>query len=476
MNQLATINQSNLPAHLQAPGAAAAIAAENAAAAGGIKVGGFPRISIKGSKFHIKSGGETVTLFNPAAPGQPQLPKMILEAVIVSANPSLVKTYYPGDYADGDDAEPTCSSTNGVTPDAHIVVKQAPVCATCPQNQWGSKISKASGKEVKACSDSKQLAIVLTDVTGVPAALIGKAIGLSITPAALTDWGKYVKEVSDRGIPINAIVTNIMFDANAAFPKLVFTFNRFLDAESYGRMKALALSDEIKMIVAPSARPLQLAAPAPIATAPASGGTSVPAPIAPAAVSAPVGNPAAVAPVEASKPTRAPRGAKAAAQPPAQPTVTSDPGGPYDNLPPHVKLAVDGAGGLDTPAGVAVYKALAGKDYVAAAAPAADPFAGLPAHVKMAVDGAGGLGTVPGDATYAALAGKPAPSTPAPAPVVAPPISAPAAVPAPVAGVPLPVATTAVPQPGTGAPVASAQSVADLAARLREQLSKGKVA
>jgi hypothetical protein len=78
-----------------------------------------------------------------------------------------------------------------------------------------------------------------------------------------------------------------------------------------------------------------------------------------------------------------------------------------------VKAAVEGAGGLTSDAGKAVYKALAGKDVptapVAAPKPV-DPFEGLPPHVKMAVDGAGGLASPAGQQVYKGLTGKDAPN------------------------------------------------------------------
>lgn len=235
-----------LPAHLMTPEALAAIAAANAAAGGGIKTGGFPRISIKGGKFHLVKGGETHTILNPPdAPGAPALPKMLLQVVVVAANPAIVKTYYPGKFSEGDDGEPTCSSDNGQTPDSHIAAPQSPACATCTQNAWGSKISEASGKEIKACSDSKRLVILPAEN------LDYEAFALSITASALTGWGKYVKALSDKKIPINAVVTNVMFDSSASYPKLVFSFGRLLTAEEYAKVGVRVKGEDVQNIVSP---------------------------------------------------------------------------------------------------------------------------------------------------------------------------------------------------------------------------------
>lgn len=364
-----------LPAHLMTADAAEQIAAANAAAAGGIKAGGFPRISIKGGKFHEVEGGETRTYFHPQQPGQPLLPMMCLEVAILNANQNLTKTFYEGEYKEGDDKEPTCSSDNGKTPDSHITAPQHANCAECPMNQWGSRISKVSGKDTKACSDNKRLAVL-------PAGdLSYKALGLSITPSSLSDWGKYVKALTERNIPVNAVATNLTFDASAAHPKVQFSYSRFLTEAEYAKVKERMVGDDVKTIIAPTRT---------IAIKPAAT-TTTQAPVL-----------AATTGVNQATPTVA-----ASATPPV-PVVVD----PYAGQPAHVKMAVEGAGGLTSVPGLSVYKSLTGVDYVAAppAPVVVDPFAGQPPHVKAAVDGAGGLGTPAGDATYKALTQKDAPA------------------------------------------------------------------
>jgi hypothetical protein len=112
---------------------------------------------------------------------------------------------------------------------------------------------------------------------------------------------------------------------------------------------------------------------------------------------------------------------------PVAPPPPPAPADPFAGLPPHVKSAVDAAGGLGSATGDATYKALAGKDAPTVAAqqvppppPPPDPFAGQAAHVAPAVLAAGGLGTPTGDATYKALTGKDAPGVAA-APAAAAP-------------------------------------------------------
>lgn len=376
-----------LPAHLQTPEAAAQIAKANAEAAGGIKLGGgFPKISIEGGKFHeidaaIENGAPR-TYMVAAQPGQPPLPMMCLEAVIIAANPALVKTFYAKKWQKGDAEAPDCQSSNGVTPDAHVVNKQSAVCATCPQNQWGSKISEATGKEVKACTDSKQMAIL-------PGAdLTYKALGLAVTPSALGDWGKYVAALSERNIPVNSVVTNITFDHTASYPKLKFAFNRFLTAEEYAQVQKRIEGDDVKAIVnpqrsaapalpAPAAAP-QLASPAPAAPAPAPAYVPPPAPPAPpapppagfGATTAATAAPAAPAAQEAPKRGRRSRAEIDAAN--AAAAASGHAAGQavdLSYLPPAIKAAVDQVG-ASSPAGIAL---LAQFPRPAAPAPQAAP-------------------------------------------------------------------------------------------------------
>lgn len=407
MSTTAVVVPSNiqLPAHLQRADVVAQIAAANAAAAGGVRAGGFPSISLKANKFSIRDGGDTTALMNPpAAPGQPALPMMCLEIVVVDANPALSHTFFEGEYVEGENQEPACRSANGVTPDTDAPKPQSAACATCPQYQWGSAVSKLTGKEIRACTDSKQLAIL-------PAGdLAFKMLGLQIGPGSLTNWGKYVSALSGRGYGVSTLVTNVTFDQTKT-GVLEFSFNRFLTEDEFNKVNERKQGSDVNVIVAQSRT---IATPA-----------ALPAPAAQAAVAAQPEQPAQAVqqsavvtgfgaiPVQSEPaPASAAMAEPAQATPPATasatlPMQTSD---PFAGQPPHIAAAVTAAGGLGTTAGDATYKALTGAD-APRQEPESDPFAGLPPHVKLAVDAAGGLGTPAGDATYKALA----PTTPAPA-------------------------------------------------------------
>lgn len=370
-----------LPAHLTQ--FAAKHAGDNAGASGGIKAGSWPRISIGGSKFSIKANGEVTLITDPT---NPDLPKMQLETVVVGHNPMVSKTYYEGDFEEGDKDEPDCSSDDGLTPDAHVAQKMSVACATCPKNAWGSKISKMSGKPIKACSDNKRLVVLRAD------GLDDDAYEFSVKPASLKDWALYVQELNKRGIPVSAVVTLIYFDPAATYPKCLFKFGRYLTPEELAVVEERKEGEDVQLIASPRRTGPQL----PPGTIPIQ-----PAAAAPAPAPAPTTPPPAVAPAPVTPP------------PPVD---------PYAGQPAHVKPAVEASGGLGSVGGDAVYKVLTGKDapthaaqQVAPPPPPPDPYAGQPVHVEPAVTAAGGLGTPTGDATYKALTGKDAPGAAAPA-------------------------------------------------------------
>lgn len=446
-----------LPARLRGADIAAQIAAENAAAAGGIKAGGFPRVSIKANKFHIVDGGEMTTLTRAAEPGQPPLPIMCLEVVVIASNPALSKTYYEGEFVEGQADAPDCQSANGVTPDGFVAAPQHSNCASCPQNAWGSAISKFSGKEIKKCGDSKQLVVL-------PAGDLNfKALGWAIQKGSLTNWGGYVKALTGRNFPVQQIVTNVVFDATAN-GVLQFSFNRFLTDEEYARVQERAKGDDVKNIVSPAVfvpPPAQLAAPA---AAPA---LAAPAPAPAPAPAAPVTSPSiAAAGAAFAAGATPPAAAPAAEEPPKRTRAKRTPPAPVAGDLSHIPAPIQAALAAlpaDSPARAALLA-----QYPAPAA--ADPFAGQPPHVKMAVDAVGGLGSEAGKTMFATLTGQPIAAAPTPTPAPQVPVAPAVAPVAPVAVAP------AAPAPNFGAtpPAETAPTPAVTAsgASLKDRLQK----
>ena len=249
MSNIVSLETTSLPAYLQK----GQVSAIGSAILGGLSTGeSHPRISIKGARFRIVDG-ENEEVLNT----------LQLRTVIVGANPSITKVYYAKAFDGSEEAQsPECWSDNGINPAPSVTSPQNNLCASCPKNAWGSKITP-QGKEAKACTDQKKLAVVSADEVD------GTVYELTVTPAALKDIGKYAKSLAMRGIAMEAVVTVVGFDATASFPKLTFDFGGFLTEAEYIMAVDACHSDEAAAIThINDLKPQTIAAPAPVAQIP----------------------------------------------------------------------------------------------------------------------------------------------------------------------------------------------------------------
>lgn len=193
-----------------------------------------PRISIKGGRFRIVSGGEETVLDSTK-----------IEVIIVGANPRLSKTFYEKAWTpDAEPSAPDCFSVDGIGPDPSSEAPQNDLCATCPKNAWGSKVMP-NGQQVKACADQKRLAVVAADAAD------GDIYLLQVSPSALKGLNKYQKELSIRGIPPEIVRTQLSFDPDVSYPKLQFGFAGFIDEDTqnvvdnlFGSVQVLDITGE----------------------------------------------------------------------------------------------------------------------------------------------------------------------------------------------------------------------------------------
>ena len=374
-----------IPAHLQKKEGAALSSAE---AARGIKSISFPRISIAGSKFHVVEEGVKTLITDPDKPGQ-GLPLMQLEVVIVGWNPHVSKTYYEGEYSDDQEgSEPNCRSDDGIKPDADVATPVCASCALCPMNKWGSKVSAKSGKDVKACEDSKRIVILPTRNMATQ-----KVYAVQIKPASLKAWSKYVSALTSKGLELFDVVTSLRFDPTADFPKLEFHYNRFLTPEEHAIATARKEGEDVKLIAHP--RQVDHVPAAPALPAPA---------VAPA--------PAAQGLAEAMKKAEKP---KAEAKPKPAP-VKSVP--PQDD--PRIQHLNEGLKstillmGIDSEAGKLILKQFPAPAPKEPEKPV-DPLEGLPADIKAAVTALGGADSAGGKLVIEGYRKAQAASKPAPA-------------------------------------------------------------
>lgn len=176
---------------------------------------GFAVVSFRGKAWRVKWQGEETLIRD-----KKKEPVRKLSAIIVGVSPALSKTFYEGAYEPGSTDNPDCASADGIRPDPGVPNRQSDLCANCPNNQFGSQIT-ASGSKAKACSDHKRLAIV--PAADVRNEAFGGPMLLRIPPASLQNLVAYVNLLKTHRVPPFAVVTEISFDPEAEFPKLVLT-------------------------------------------------------------------------------------------------------------------------------------------------------------------------------------------------------------------------------------------------------------
>jgi hypothetical protein len=178
----------------------------------------FGIMSYRGKVWRVTYGGETKSLLKSDGDPVPSI-----RVILLGANKNLSRIYYKKRYEDGDNEAPDCMSNNGQAPDPGAPKPQSSLCATCPQNQFGSRISD-SGKQTKACAESRRMAVVPADdpeneAMGGPMLL--RAPGMT----ARGPLKAYGKLLSDNRLPMHAVVTKVGFDPESAYPKLLFSID-----------------------------------------------------------------------------------------------------------------------------------------------------------------------------------------------------------------------------------------------------------
>jgi len=203
--------------------------------------GGFPAISIKGKVFAVVRDGERFVIPNPK---DPDAPATSIEVVIIKASKHVSKVYYAKGYdpKESDGAKPDCYSIDGVAPAEDAQNPQSKKCATCPHNQWGSRISDKGATKGKACTDTVRLAVA-------PAGQLNDPMLLRVPPASIRALGEYGQMLAKRGVGYNMVVTKIGFDPSAESPKLTFKPVGLLDEESFAEVQELATSEVVRDIL-----------------------------------------------------------------------------------------------------------------------------------------------------------------------------------------------------------------------------------
>lgn len=240
---------NNLPAYLKAFNVDA-INSDLTAHAGG----GFPSVSIKGKVFAIVRDGERMVLPNPK---DPESPATAIDVVLIKANKGVSKVFYIKGYdpESSEGQKPDCYSADGIAPAADAQKPQAKKCATCPHNEWGSKISDRGATKGKACSDTVRIAVAA-------AGRINDPMLLRVPPASIRALGEYGQMLAKRKVGYNMVVTKVAFDMEAESPKLTFKPIGFLDDAAFAEVQEAADSSIVANILGANVAAAALEAPA----------------------------------------------------------------------------------------------------------------------------------------------------------------------------------------------------------------------
>lgn len=280
---------------------------------------GFPIVSYKGKVWRIRKSGEEEMYLDAGGNAMPTI-----EVVLIQANPTLSKIYYAKQYEEGVNDAPDCFSNDGVKPDSSVQEPVNNLCANCPNNAWGSRITPA-GKKARACSDARRMAVVFANDlydNGVDC----QKLLLRVPPASLNPLKDYAEKVlGAKGIPFFGIVTRIGFDPQAAHPQFTFKPARFVNDDEAEAIAALRGSEDIRRILA-EAQEFPVAAPAEdeasVPPTVQAGAQGVATPATPKATTAAAGTPAAAPPPkkQAMRPATDEEAGLAAAAPAPAPT------------------------------------------------------------------------------------------------------------------------------------------------------------
>ena len=222
--------------------------------------GGQRRISIKGGVFREMIGNKEVRTSDDRA----------INVVIIKAAPSVHRTYFEGTYVEGQNASPTCWSSNNQTPDASVPAdqKQAAKCMDCAQNIKGS----ASQGDGRACRFQQRIAVLLEGETA------KREVYQVICPATSVfgdgEKGKlplqaYGRHLKAHNTPVAGVITEMRFDTASPTPKLIFKPVRPITEDEYNDVEATRNSAEadeaikLTVVIKPKDEFAPAAAPAP---------------------------------------------------------------------------------------------------------------------------------------------------------------------------------------------------------------------
>jgi hypothetical protein len=200
----------------------------------GISAGMPPHLSIAENRFTLVDAGGFEKV----------VPTFHLDVCVIGSNDKISRIFFdpskPFDPKRPDGVPPLCWSDNGIGPSKQSSLPQSPTCAVCPHAEWGSAISKQTGKGVPACQSGKKLAFI------VPGDADNIVYMFKVPPASLKNLQAYVKTlasntISKRKASPPDVITRLEFDGQGI---VKFTPSAVVDEDTFNRTE-LAYSSNI---------------------------------------------------------------------------------------------------------------------------------------------------------------------------------------------------------------------------------------
>lgn len=221
-----------------------------------------PSLTYEGKIWAISTGGEKTQLMRRDADGD-ELPLATMKVVILDFAQRRGRAFYPGAYDPAKAAQPECWSDDGVAPDASVREPKATACDKCPLAIKGSKMTE-QGKAVAACTQHRMLAV--TPAFRIEQGAQALRLKLAVTsdydkenPHETTGWfsfRQYQDMLASRGVKHTAmLVTKMKFDPAAAYPKVLFSPDRWVTPEERAVLVPLAKAPETTELLGRSFTP-----------------------------------------------------------------------------------------------------------------------------------------------------------------------------------------------------------------------------
>lgn len=214
-----------------------------------------PTLGVTGKVWTITVNGESTKLTKVDAEGD-EVPMSIMRVVILDYGKRRGRSFYEGNYDPNNTAKPKCWSDDGLAPSGNVKEPIASKCDKCPMAIKGSKVTD-NGVQTTACSQHRILAVVPANKLDFPALRFKIAITSDYDDKspelAAQNWYAF-KQLLDlmqsKGVQHTAaLVVKMKFDPNAAYPKVLFSPDRWLNAEEIAVIRDRIKSEEVQNLI-----------------------------------------------------------------------------------------------------------------------------------------------------------------------------------------------------------------------------------